>query len=133
MFAKLAILLFIHRIFGVVSKPFSYCSWALGLLIFLYSTICGLMAIFGCHPLSASWSLAKLQAKCIDGSEILLVFGYFNVFSDFLLLALPMPMLWAMQMRWRRKIGVGIVFATGAVWVSSSFCLSVVFFFRNEY
>ena len=42
-------------------------------------------------------------------------FGVCNIFADFMLLIMPMPLLWTLYMSEAKNIGVSVVFANGAV------------------
>ena len=84
----------------------------------LLAIVCSLIVIFACRPVGAAFSYSlrlKSHAKCIDAGMVVLVYGWFNIFTDLILLVLPMPMVWRMQMKWTKKLGIAFVFATGAL------------------
>ena len=54
------------------------------------------------------------NATCLSAGNILIAFGWFNIFSDLALLVLPMPLIWNLQLPWKKKIGVAVIFVTGA-------------------
>ena len=119
LFAKLAVLILLFRIFGIDSRLRWVC-FVLGPIIFLWSFISAVMSIFRCRPIIAGWSLQYNWAhphgsKCLDRIKLVTVFGWYNIISDFILILLPMPILWGMHLSWRKKIGVAVVFATGGV------------------
>lgn len=51
--------------------------------------------------------------RCFDGSASYKASGVFNVLSDFVMLILPMPVLWNLQMSLKKKLLTVGVFATG--------------------
>jgi len=119
LFAKLAVLILLFRIFGIDSRLRWVC-FVLGPIIFLWSFISAVITIFRCRPIIAGWSLQYNWAhphgsKCLDRIKLVTVFGWYNIISDFILILLPMPILWGMHLSWRKKIGVAVVFATGGV------------------
>ena len=117
-FAKIAILIFLYRIFSVDTK-FKWSCCFVGSLVSLWTTISALITIFSCRPFMARWSFTFQQEhpefKCISTSMIILYYGWFNTVTDYVLLVMPMPLIWKMQMAFSRKLGVVIAFATGAL------------------
>ena len=88
MSAKLSILLVFYRLFSV-SAPFRWISIVLGSLIVLCAIICSLIVIFPCRPVEAAFSITlrtTSHAKCLNSGTVVVVFGWFNTFTDFILL-----------------------------------------------
>lgn len=67
-----------------------------------------------CRPFSFYWR-SDIKGRCGNIQLGLLVIAIFNLILDFLLILLPMPVLWKLKMPTTRKIGVSIVFSMGAV------------------
>ena len=116
--AKLAILLFLYRIFRVVPK-FRYTAWAVGTIATLWAFISVLLIIFSCRPVPAAFRLSirlRPTTVCtISAPKVTIVFGICNIFVDFMLLIMPMPLLWTLHMTAAKKLGVCIIFANGAL------------------
>ena len=117
--AKLAVLILLYRIFGV-DRRFRWVCLALGPIIFLWSLITAIMQIFRCRPFKATWSAVYTLEhpdgyKCLDRILLTTVYGWFNIFSDFMLLFMPLPMLWKLHLTWQKKLGLFFVFATGGL------------------
>ena len=51
---------------------------------------------------------------------MILYYGWWNTVTDFVLIILPMPMIWKMQMATGKKLGVAVVFASGIMYVTIS-------------
>jgi hypothetical protein len=51
-------------------------------------------------------------------SRILQISGYFNTISDAIILLLPVPAIWNLRLRLRKKIAVWAVLTLGAVLVT---------------
>ena len=93
-FAKLAILVFYLRINP--DRGFRLQVFAIMFIITGYSIAVILANIFECKPISKFWN-PLLPGKCIKISDIYLSTGILNVVTDFLVLAVPMPMLVRLQ------------------------------------
>ena len=77
------------------------------------------MTIFACRPIAATFNYKMRYAPTtvckIFAPTVTNIFGFCNIIVDFILLIMPMPLLWKLQMTTAKKIGVSIVFANGAV------------------
>ena len=121
-FAKLAVLILLYRIFSI-NRVFRWTCIILGPIIFCWAFITVLISIIRCRPFIAAWDSAYQFAhphgyKCVNRILLTTVFGWYNIISDFILLLLPMPMLWTMHLSWQKKLGLALVFATGGLYVS---------------
>lgn len=116
--AKFAILIFLYRIFKVSTK-FRYTSWAIGAIMAVWATITVLLVCFSCKPLAASFNYKLRYAPTTvckpESYDVENIFGFCNIFVDFMLLIMPMPLLWTLHMTRTKKVGVSIIFANGAV------------------
>ncbi|KAL8865185.1 MAG: hypothetical protein Q9174_007026, partial [Haloplaca sp. 1 TL-2023] len=120
--AKLSLLLFLYRIFSV-DKRFRIAAWITGAILVIWTIITVFMSIFACRPVKASWDFFLYldpNTVCHPQSfEVVNVYGFCNVITDFVLIFMPLPLVWRMQMDRKKKIGVGLVFASGALYVPS--------------
>lgn len=70
-----------------------------------------------CHPISAYWSPVGPR-KCINYN----VFGTWislpNIISDLVIFILPLPLLWNMQLKRAKKIGLTATFLAGTMLVN---------------
>ena len=53
----------------------------------------------------------------MDYTKAGLAYGSMNVSSDFFIFILPLPMVWHMKLSCREKIGVSLMFMSGAMYV----------------
>jgi len=116
MFAKLSILIFYNRVFGI-NKSFRWTAYATMAFVVGYCVSNVLAIIFQCVPVAAAWNLMlrlEHSGNCASLTKIDIAIGGFNIPSDLLILILPIPMLWRLQLPWSRKLGLIAVFATGA-------------------
>lgn len=69
---------------------------------------------FGCHPFKMNWQVRPLAPRaCAFKPQNFYVGAVLNVFTDAILLSLPIPMLWALQVRLSRKIAIGLLLSSG--------------------
>ncbi|KAG6999485.1 hypothetical protein G7Y79_00034g069080 [Physcia stellaris] len=134
-FAKLAVLILLHRIFGI-DKRFRWACYLLGPIIFLWSFITAMTQIFRCRPVKAAWNAEYTLEhpdgyKCLDRILISVTYGWFNIFSDFILLLLPLPMLWKLHLPWQKKLGLLGVFITGGFVCAVSIIRQAVLYHNN--
>ena len=112
---KISTLLLFDRIFPV--QKFHRILQAVGLFISIYSSISVIVMIFQCRPVRGAWD-PTVKADRIDLSNFWIFMSSMNVFTDFLLLCLPLPQLWKLQMCRRTKMQVMCIFSIGSLWVA---------------
>ena len=114
---KISTLLLYARIFH--GQTFKYVLWAVGLFISTYSAVLMIVMLLQCSPLSKFWD-HTVNGKCFDIAKVWMVMGSLNVLTDLLLLILPLPSLWRLQMRRRTKVQVAGIFSIGSLSVTRS-------------
>lgn len=109
---KISTLLLFARIFP--GPKFKRMLWAVGLFISTYSAVMVITMIFQCKPVNRVWD-PTVQADCIDISKVWIVMASMNVLTDFLLLCLPLPQLWKLQMHRETKLQLIGIFSIGSL------------------
>ena len=112
---KISTLLLYARIFP--GPTFKRMLKTVCLFISTYSAIWIVTSIFQCRPVSRVWD-PTVNEKCIDIDKVLIVMGSLNVLTDALLLCLPLPQLWRLQMRRRTKLQLTGIFSIGSLSVN---------------
>lgn len=111
---KLSILLLYLKLLA----PGMKLRWAVyGILAFIatYTVALELTLLFGCHPILKLYH-HYLKGSCwINLIAHALTQGVLNIVSDILVLIVPIPMVWSLQMSTKHKAGVVGIFATGLV------------------
>ena len=70
-----------------------------------------------------SWMDPKVKTRCHQAIIIKWTQGIFGIVSDVYIFILPLPLIWALKLSLRRRLGVLAVFATGFLCVVTfSFC-----------
>ena len=114
---KMSILLLYLRLFGV-NKLFRYSTWLTIFFVFGYLFSNLLTQLFGCSPISKYWN-STLPGHCINYTKAGLCYGSMNIISDFIIFVLPLRMVWKLKLSRKEKIGLSLVFMTGAMYAQS--------------
>ncbi|KAF2130674.1 hypothetical protein P153DRAFT_384935 [Dothidotthia symphoricarpi CBS 119687] len=77
--------------------------------------------VFACHPIAASWD-PTLQpiAVCINRGAIYIATAVIGIITDVLLIALPIPTIWRLQMPLKQKVGLTGIFGVGSITIVTS-------------
>lgn len=110
---KLAILLTFYRLFKV-NKTFRVC-WVIVTIFTVGYLVSNMITqAFGCNPMR-KYYVPSTPGTCINYKAAGSAYGAMNVFSDFLITALPMRMIWRLQLDKREKWGLVFVLCSGAM------------------
>ncbi|KAH6854782.1 CFEM domain-containing protein [Chaetomium sp. MPI-CAGE-AT-0009] len=113
MLVKVCMLLFYLRIFP--SPTVRRLLW--GTLIFnvLFGIIFFFVAIFQCAPVSYFWNGwdGEHEGKCLNKNAIAWANAAISIALDIWMLAIPLAQLKALNLHWKKKIGVGLMFVVG--------------------
>ncbi|EHA21465.1 hypothetical protein CBS115989_6283 [Aspergillus niger] len=127
---KVSIVCFYRRIF--TTRTFQWTSFSINTLIILWGLGVFLACALQCRPLRAYWD-QSVDGQCIDGYTLIVVNQIFNVFMDFVLLALPIPLIWGLHRAWQDKLAINGVFALGGfVCFASIFRVVVLFWIKDS-
>ncbi|KAK6517555.1 hypothetical protein TWF281_004205 [Arthrobotrys megalospora] len=107
---KTAILLQYLRIF--TSKAFRIAAYIMMFLVFGYATEAILTGIFNCVPVEAFWT-GDPTAKCIPREALWFANAGINIFTDFSIAILPLPVIIKLNMPKSQKIPLMMIFALG--------------------
>lgn len=69
-----------------------------------------------CQPLAYNWD-KSLDGRCIDETLFYKIGTAINVISDFLILILPMPAIWSLNLPLSRRLHVATVFVIASMQV----------------
>jgi hypothetical protein len=98
------------RIFCV--KSFRIAAYTTTALAAAWALATILMILTICRPLPKFWG-AQVAGTCGNLVDTLIVFGALDVTLDVVILLLPVPMVWQLQMPFANKIGLACIFAMG--------------------
>lgn len=110
---KSSLLYLFYRIFGV-SARFTWFLWSAWTLVMIYFVAALSLAVGGCHPSSYFWDKSQ-QGTCIDEVNFFRWNGIVNMLLDVMVLVLPQPMVWRLNLRLRQKLILTSIFLLGTL------------------
>ncbi|KAI4282372.1 MAG: hypothetical protein L6R35_005428, partial [Caloplaca aegaea] len=110
---KMSILILYLRLFAV-NRTFRYVTWSMMFLVCGYLMANLLTQIFGCSPRSKYWEPGT-PGHCIDYTTAGLAYGSMNIVSDLLILILPIPLVWQLELSRREKVSISVIFMSGTI------------------
>ncbi|KAL8888010.1 MAG: hypothetical protein Q9205_002299 [Flavoplaca limonia] len=114
---KYSVLCFMYRIFPIVQ--FRRILKASLVFVVALTVACVIVSIFQCIPVHKFWEtlggeLAPLMgARCINVQKYFVISGAINTFTDFALLAMPIPILWRLRTGKPQKLLLTGIFTVG--------------------
>lgn len=108
--SKISVVLLYCRVFR-----FGYIKWvayAIGALVIALAMISTFLTGFLCVPLSKDWD-PSLPGYCLDETYIRIFNSASTIFTDIIILCLPAPQIWRLQLRKSEKVGLTCLFALG--------------------
>ncbi|KAF3051831.1 hypothetical protein E8E11_006946 [Didymella keratinophila] len=109
---KLSLLTLIARIFSPYKKRIQGIH-ALGGLLVVYYIISLILKIRICWPIAAYWQ--GDQSKCLDQSAVITADSIISTVTDAIILLLPLPLTWSLQLPTMKKLRVGGMLAVGGL------------------
>ncbi|KAF4992906.1 hypothetical protein FGRMN_6849 [Fusarium graminum] len=114
-FLKLSMIFFYLRIFP--TRGVRRALWATVIFNCLYGLIYIIITIFQCRPIHLFWTKWQneehLEGSCININYMTWSSGGLTIALDAWILSIPLSQLRKMNMDWKKKIGVGIMFSVG--------------------
>ncbi|KAI0156246.1 hypothetical protein BJ166DRAFT_532396 [Pestalotiopsis sp. NC0098] len=118
---KLAILLLYQRIFDIGSKKiFGRVIKVCIVLQCLDSLTYLCLIVLECIPISAVWDKSITNPKCLDLHAISVAGAISSMATDVILMLLPMPVLWTLQVSRMKRIGLVFIFAVASLGIVAS-------------
>lgn len=108
-FIKLGIILQYYHLVALKARKFMFLTavaisaWSLSLL---------LVQIFTCNPISGFWK-KDIEANCIPSLPLWYINAGGNILTDVILFALPIPIVWKLQMPRSQRLSLLGVFCLG--------------------
>ncbi|KAF2190061.1 hypothetical protein K469DRAFT_747322 [Zopfia rhizophila CBS 207.26] len=136
---KASLLFFYRRIF--VTKGSKTTDWANIVIIFMIFIVFvwgfgfGFAYMFGCGTaFETYWSTAGAEVllKCINTQMVLYATCISGFICDVIIITLPIPLVWRLQLNTHRKIAVIGIFLTGSLAVIASMIKMIWFIWQNQ-
>jgi hypothetical protein len=112
---KFSILAMYRRVF-TISRGFNRALIIVGLIVLGWMISVTIAQIFTCAPIEGAWDPMKAK-HCIDQKKFYYGNAISNVITDVMLLAMPLPIVWKLNMSIKKKINVTLVFILGGLYV----------------
>ncbi|KAJ5641413.1 hypothetical protein N7490_005413 [Penicillium lividum] len=122
---KISIICFYRRVF--TTPKFQQVTLGINCLIAAWGAGIFFACAGQCRPLRAYWD-QSIHGHCFNADLFFIVNQAFNVLMDFVILALPVPMIWGLHRTWQEKLALNGVFAIGAFVCFASIYRIVVLF-----
>ncbi|GKU00284.1 integral membrane protein [Fusarium langsethiae] len=117
-FSKMALALFYRKL-----SPQRWWRWSVYGVLFLvagYNLAIMLVILFGCVPFEKSWDHTMLEGTCVNRPAVYICTAGLGIFSDLILLVMPLPMVLRSQIPRRQKAGLIVLFAIGSATLVTS-------------
>lgn len=114
MFSKLVVLLF----YNSLQNQDQWFRWSVWFVMFVTvgsSTGIFFSSIFSCSPLAMGWDFTITDGVCINRTAMFKATAALGVIVDVLIIAIPIPMVFKLQLSNSKKAGLMFVFSIGSV------------------
>ncbi|GKT51929.1 satratoxin biosynthesis SC1 cluster protein 4 [Colletotrichum spaethianum] len=122
---KLSLMLMYYRIFHI--PFFKKMMWFVITFVFAWVICITFLFIFICVPVEKLW-YPDIPGRCINQVATWIANAASTIFTDLLILLLPLPQVWKLQLRYAEKIALTFAFGLGFFVVfTSAYRTSVLF------
>jgi len=127
---KLSLLLMYYRIFRV--PYFKKMAWAVGVFVMAWVVCITFLFIFICVPVEKLW-YPHLPGRCINQVGTWIANAASTILTDLIILLMPLPQIWKLQLAVREKVGLTAAFSIGFFVVfASAYRTSVLFTYSDS-
>lgn len=111
---RISVLLLYRRIFR--TRPFKLAVYVVGVLTVAWWLAAVLVELFQCRPVKAAWDIRlKPTSYCVNFQAYYYGIAATNLTLDCVTLAMPLSMVWRLQMATRQKVLLSGVFLLGGL------------------
>ena len=119
---KFALLLFYRHTFPI--RKFQLAVYGAMVLNVTMAVAISLGYLLQCRPISYMWD-RSIKGSCFDIRLYLRITIILNLFTDFTVLLMPLPLVWRLQMTVGRKISISVMFLLGTMYAGRSILLGI--------
>ncbi|UQC91447.1 uncharacterized protein CLUP02_16982 [Colletotrichum lupini] len=87
--------------------------WSFSIIFFCTYVACQVTTFSECNPFHLYWQVVPDPGACSKAQMQLVVVGVLNIVTDFMLLVLPLPLVFSLKTPWQRKIQLYALFTLG--------------------
>lgn len=112
-FFKIALLIsYLRLLKGTDQKTYRYVVFATIALVFLGHLGCALSLVFACNPVQRSWN-PHVNGTCLAPGPSFTAYAVVTIVSDIVVAILPLPVLFRLNIRMAKKLGLIGIFLLG--------------------
>ena len=89
----------------IAETPHRVPCLVLAMLVMAWCVGMVLLVIFGCLPVQAAWDFTITDKDCSAASHGIII-GIGNIITDFIIILLPVPIVWNLEMQTGRKLAI---------------------------
>jgi hypothetical protein len=122
---KLSLIFFFRRIFP--GKFMRLSTLYFGTFILISNFVCFFVIIFQCYPVHGNWTNWMYRTppvKCINTYQVVQVAAALGIFHDLVIMVMPLPTLWGLNLPIKKKLNLLAMFMIGIVVIICS-CLRI--------
>ncbi|KAI2465845.1 hypothetical protein F4781DRAFT_407864 [Annulohypoxylon bovei var. microspora] len=112
MFAKWSILTFYQRVSGAKGSSVQWFARVTMVIVFLWMVSVVLETFLLCRPLAYNWD-TFIKGTCGDRNAVYVVAGATNMVTDFMILLMPVPIIWKLKFPTSQRVGLTATFSLG--------------------
>ena len=109
---KFSILFFYRRIFP--QRNVKILLWTVGAVVLCWQIALGFTFIFQCNPVHKAWAF-YVPGTCLPILKLFLANAIPNIVTDFVIIAIPLPLILNLQISRSQKIALCGIFLTGGL------------------
>ncbi|KAJ5963706.1 uncharacterized protein N7479_003582 [Penicillium vulpinum] len=121
---KTSMMTLYHKLFGIKANM-QVAIYVTGAIVWAWALSIILESFLICHPVAFNWNPTLPGGGCGNRNAAFVIAGVLNMVTDFMVMALPIPYIWKLQLRIGRKIGLLVAFSIG-IFVSAISMVRVV-------
>lgn len=113
--SKCAILFLYLRVFTTSNRTFTLSVYLVGLIVIATGTANTFVSVFQCSPVAYEWDKSLQGGKCIDELTFARYMAIPNVVTGTLMLVMPLPLAWRLNLDISAKIALTATFLHGTM------------------
>ncbi|PPJ57690.1 hypothetical protein CBER1_00166 [Cercospora berteroae] len=116
--AKVSILMLYLRLSP--EKWFKFSIYTTMAFVTSFTIATSLALVFACVPLARVWDPTVTDGHCLNPGKVYLSMAGMNAATDVIMLILPMPLLNSLNLAFRQKMGIMLIFGVGSLTMITS-------------
>lgn len=114
--AKLSLIIVYYRL-NPLSTIWRISVYTVAIIILVSTPVLMLMYVFGCQPLAMAWYFDIGGGRCISRVTIIFTSSVINIVTDFLMVLIPIPLIYGLSVPACHKLGAIVMFSLGCLYV----------------